>query len=126
MRRSLAVLVALIAVAACSSEPDRPTVADWQSQWIDAVAQVPTVDDLTGADAPEDVCDEALAAVRDDRSGSLDTTPSATIDTAFEDWTKATETYLFECPIDDSDELEELERASVEAADRVDDLVGSG
>jgi hypothetical protein len=125
MRRTVAVLVILTAIAACSSEPDRPTVADWQRQWTAAVAQVPTVDDLTSADAPEDVCGEALAAVRDDRSGSLDTTPSATIDAAFEDWTKVTETYLFDCPIDDPGQLEELESASVEAADRVDELVGS-
>jgi hypothetical protein len=122
--RSIPALVALVALTAgvsCGSTQERPSRAEWGQEWQALQEQVPGPDAILDADDPASACDEGLAAVREARGGELEPTPDGQLDTTYEAWTSAAETYLFDCPVHDEAMLDDLAEATADAATEVDD-----
>jgi hypothetical protein len=107
----------------CGGTQERPSRAEWGREWQALQEQVPGPDAIVDADDPATACDESLAAVRDARGGDLEPTPDGQLDAAYETWTSAAETYLFDCPISDEETLDQLAEATAEAATEVDRLL---
>ncbi len=104
--------VCTLAVAACGG--DRPSDADWASEWAAEQAIVPSQDELLAGGRP--LCDELIGEYREAMS-RLTPTPSAALDDAVEEWVEEAESLVFECPTDPDEIADRLAALDVLAVE---------
>lgn len=111
LARSIAVAVALLAVAACSDDESRPGVAGWEPAWeATAAATFEVPPDGAEADGLDDECNALLTAAREARPELLPS-PADSVDELVDEWLTVAESVGFECT-----EHEDLEGALAELA----------
>lgn len=90
-----------VGLGACGGD-DRPTVADWQAEWLIDRSLVPTEDQVVSGG--KELCDELVGEFRDE-FGGLTPSPVESLDATVEDWVQLTESLVFDCPHDDESDL---------------------
>lgn len=101
-RRLVVGAACAVLLVACSSEPDRPSDAAWTPTWEQTRDLVPTAETLV--DEGEARCESVLGEVRAARE-DLVPTPSEVLDDTVDDWISRVESVMFDCPVDDADDL---------------------
>ncbi len=106
----------------CGGGDDRPSDADWDTQWTSARAAVPTADELLDGGQP--LCDQLVGEFRQ-VFADLTPTPTEALDGSVIDWIDLAESIAFDCTSDRAeldrryDELYVLE-AEIDAGLRTD------
>lgn len=94
-RTLVLVLFPAVLVSACAGVT-RPSVAEWEATWMDAVASIPSQQEL-GEPPSRQLCDDAVAFLRMAESTLLPT-PDLAIDATVEEWIAVAKDGFFECP----------------------------
>ncbi len=124
MNRTAAIILAMaLAIAACGSDDDRPTAAEWRPVWDAARALVPSEAEI--AEAGEEVCGSFLGEVRASREDLLPT-PREVLDGSVRDWIAEAESIGLDCPDPGDDLSERLGDLAVLAAEVDGGLDASG
>jgi hypothetical protein len=84
----------MLFLAACSD--DRPTLAEWEEDWIRVSSGIPTEAEVT-ADTTRASCEAGLSLVQVNRVRLL-STPDPAIDDTVHDWVELARTIYFDCP----------------------------
>ncbi len=121
--RSL-VLAALLVVAACGSDDERPSADAWRPGWEDAKALVPPVATVVGDDG-EEACGAALGELRAAREDLLPS-PRAVLDGSVGEWLSSAEGLMLDCPDDVAEAEERVDDLAVLAAEVDGGLTASG
>jgi hypothetical protein len=111
--RRVAALSVLALIVGCGGD-DRPSDADWATEWEREQALVPTSAELV--EGGRTLCDELVGEYRASMT-RLTPTPSETLDDAVGAWVDHAESTVFECPQDPAMIDQRLDELDVLAAE---------
>lgn len=119
--RILMTVLAVVVLAACGGNEERPTVASWRPEWEAARDLVPDAETLR--EEGVDVCGSFLGEVRSRREELLPS-PSEVVDDVFAEWIEQAESLGLDC-VDDSEDLDARLADIEDLADRIDTALGT-
>jgi hypothetical protein len=100
--RRLVVAAALLAVASCGTQDDRPNDTAWEPVWERWRDSFPAAEAFV--DQGQVLCDELVGQLRSGRQELLPT-PSEGLDAAVHAWIAHAQSLAFDCPTDASNML---------------------